>query len=120
MKEKLYWVSWLVQIFRWHRLALISSILQMKLVVSSLLKLVREHICKHWVVLHKLGLVLTKRFSYLSLLVMSFDSCHVQMIIQVHVCDIDNPEEASFFESFEAAHSSHDLSSSIAKVMLFL
>ncbi|RDX82839.1 SAL1 phosphatase, partial [Mucuna pruriens] len=34
---------------------------------------------------------------------------------QVHVCDIDNPEEASFFESFEAAHSSHDLSSSIAE-----
>ena len=40
------------------------------------------------------------------------------MIIQVHVCDIDNPEEASFFESFEAAHSSHDLSSSIAEVIL--
>ncbi|KHN28944.1 SAL1 phosphatase [Glycine soja] len=34
---------------------------------------------------------------------------------RVHVCDIDNPEEASFFESFEAAHSSHDLSSSIAE-----
>jgi len=42
------------------------------------------------------------------------------MIIQVHVCDIDNPEEASFFESFEAAHSLHDLSSSIAEVVLFL
>ncbi|XP_057500696.1 SAL1 phosphatase isoform X3 [Actinidia eriantha] len=35
--------------------------------------------------------------------------------IKVHVSDIDNPEEASFFESFEAAHSLHDLSSSIAK-----
>ncbi|KAL2343621.1 hypothetical protein Fmac_004906 [Flemingia macrophylla] len=34
---------------------------------------------------------------------------------RVHVCDTDNPEEASFFESFEAAHSSHDLSSSIAE-----
>ncbi|KAH1250483.1 SAL1 phosphatase [Glycine max] len=34
---------------------------------------------------------------------------------RVHVCDIDNPEEASFFESFEAAHSLHDLSSSIAE-----
>ncbi|KAG5040721.1 hypothetical protein JHK85_013197 [Glycine max] len=37
---------------------------------------------------------------------------------RVHVCDIDNPEEASFFESFEAAHSLHDLSSSIAEVKL--
>ncbi|XP_019245664.1 PREDICTED: SAL1 phosphatase-like [Nicotiana attenuata] len=35
--------------------------------------------------------------------------------IKVHVTDLDNPEEASFFESFEAAHSLHDLSSSIAK-----
>ncbi|GFY94192.1 SAL1 phosphatase-like protein [Actinidia rufa] len=35
--------------------------------------------------------------------------------IKVHVSDIDTPEEASFFESFEAAHSLHDLSSSIAK-----
>ncbi|PIN20800.1 Salt-sensitive 3'-phosphoadenosine-5'-phosphatase HAL2/SAL1 [Handroanthus impetiginosus] len=34
---------------------------------------------------------------------------------KVHVSAIENPEEASFFESFEAAHSSHDLSSSIAK-----
>ncbi|KAK7319251.1 hypothetical protein RJT34_03970 [Clitoria ternatea] len=34
---------------------------------------------------------------------------------RVHVTAIDNPEEASFFESFEAAHSSHDLSSSIAE-----
>lgn len=42
------------------------------------------------------------------------------IIIQVHVSAIDNPEEASFFESFEAAHSLHDLSSSIAEVMLFL
>ncbi|GFY80197.1 SAL1 phosphatase-like protein [Actinidia rufa] len=35
--------------------------------------------------------------------------------IKVHVSAIDNPEEASLFESFEAAHSLHDLSSSIAK-----
>ncbi|KAK4353539.1 hypothetical protein RND71_025733 [Anisodus tanguticus] len=34
---------------------------------------------------------------------------------KVHVTDLDNPEEASFFESFEAAHSLHDLSSLIAK-----
>lgn len=41
------------------------------------------------------------------------------IIIQVHVTAVDNPEEASFFESFEAAHSSHDLSSSIAEVILY-
>ncbi|KAE7998352.1 hypothetical protein FH972_002905 [Carpinus fangiana] len=35
--------------------------------------------------------------------------------IKVHVSTTENPEEASFFESFEAAHSLHDLSSSIAK-----
>ncbi|KAF8377094.1 hypothetical protein HHK36_030467 [Tetracentron sinense] len=35
--------------------------------------------------------------------------------IKVHVSGTENPEEASFFESFEAAHSMHDLSSSIAK-----
>lgn len=35
--------------------------------------------------------------------------------IKVHVSATKNPEEASFFESFEAAHSLHDLSSSIAK-----
>ncbi|KAA8531083.1 hypothetical protein F0562_005792 [Nyssa sinensis] len=35
--------------------------------------------------------------------------------IKVHVSATENPEEASFFESFEAAHSMHDLSSSIAK-----
>lgn len=35
--------------------------------------------------------------------------------MKVNVCEIDNPEHASFFESFEAAHSMHDLSSSIAK-----
>ncbi|KAF4377136.1 hypothetical protein F8388_017540 [Cannabis sativa] len=35
--------------------------------------------------------------------------------VKVHVSAIENPEEASFFESFEAAHSLHDLSSSIAK-----
>ncbi|XP_019163748.1 PREDICTED: SAL1 phosphatase-like [Ipomoea nil] len=34
---------------------------------------------------------------------------------KVHVTDIENPEEASFFESVEAAHSMHDLSSLIAK-----
>ncbi|GMN24329.1 hypothetical protein TIFTF001_050316 [Ficus carica] len=39
-------------------------------------------------------------------------------LIKVHVSDIENPEEASFFESFEAAHTSHDLSSAIAKVKL--
>ncbi|KDP39401.1 hypothetical protein JCGZ_03683 [Jatropha curcas] len=35
--------------------------------------------------------------------------------VKVQVSAIDNPEEASFFESYEAAHSMHDLSSSIAK-----
>ncbi|XP_015572992.1 SAL1 phosphatase-like [Ricinus communis] len=35
--------------------------------------------------------------------------------MKVQVSAIDNPEEASFFESYEAAHSMHDLSSSIAK-----
>ncbi|XP_073311247.1 3'(2'),5'-bisphosphate nucleotidase 1-like [Primulina huaijiensis] len=34
---------------------------------------------------------------------------------KVHVSSTDNPEEASFFESFEAAHSMHDLSSMIAR-----
>ncbi|XP_058097376.1 SAL1 phosphatase-like [Magnolia sinica] len=34
---------------------------------------------------------------------------------KVYVTAIENPSEASFFESFEAAHSMHDLSSSIAK-----
>ncbi|KAJ7969438.1 SAL1 phosphatase-like [Quillaja saponaria] len=34
---------------------------------------------------------------------------------KVHVSATENPEDASFFESFEAAHSSHNLSSSIAK-----
>ncbi|KAG5564286.1 hypothetical protein RHGRI_000476 [Rhododendron griersonianum] len=34
--------------------------------------------------------------------------------IKVHASSPENPEEASFFESFEAAHSLHDLSSSIA------
>ncbi|OAY36111.1 SAL1 phosphatase [Manihot esculenta] len=34
---------------------------------------------------------------------------------KVQVTAIDNPEEASFFESYEAAHSLHDLSSLIAK-----
>ncbi|CAH9071062.1 unnamed protein product [Cuscuta epithymum] len=34
---------------------------------------------------------------------------------KVHVTDIENPAEASFFESFEAAHSMHDLSSLIAR-----
>lgn len=36
-------------------------------------------------------------------------------VVKVSVSTIENPEEASFFESFEAAHSSHDLTSSIAK-----
>ncbi|KZV19058.1 hypothetical protein F511_08486 [Dorcoceras hygrometricum] len=34
---------------------------------------------------------------------------------KVHVSPTDNPEEASFFESFEAAHSMHDLTSMIAR-----
>ncbi|KAL0343192.1 UNVERIFIED_CONTAM: SAL1 phosphatase [Sesamum angustifolium] len=34
---------------------------------------------------------------------------------KVHVTAIENPEEASFFESYEAAHSSHDLSGLIAR-----
>ncbi|XP_020246474.1 SAL1 phosphatase-like isoform X2 [Asparagus officinalis] len=33
---------------------------------------------------------------------------------KVHVSNVENPADASFFESFEAAHSLHDLSSSIA------
>lgn len=40
--------------------------------------------------------------------------------IQVNVSAVDNPEEASFFESYEAAHSSHDLSSTIAEVMFIV
>ncbi|KAL2528276.1 Inositol monophosphatase family protein [Forsythia ovata] len=36
---------------------------------------------------------------------------------KVHVSATANPEEASIFESFEGAHSSHDLSSLIAKKM---
>ncbi|XP_074295571.1 3'(2'),5'-bisphosphate nucleotidase 1-like [Silene latifolia] len=35
--------------------------------------------------------------------------------VQVNVSSVENSEEASFFESFEAAHSLHDLTSSIAK-----
>ncbi|KAK1432442.1 hypothetical protein QVD17_09338 [Tagetes erecta] len=35
--------------------------------------------------------------------------------VKVHVSNTENPEEASFFESYEAAHSSHSLSGSIAK-----
>ncbi|KAL9229641.1 hypothetical protein vseg_005088 [Gypsophila vaccaria] len=35
--------------------------------------------------------------------------------VKVNVSSIENSEEASFFESFEAAHSLHDLTSSIAK-----
>uniref|UniRef100_A0A1D1XHQ0 3'(2'),5'-bisphosphate nucleotidase n=1 Tax=Anthurium amnicola TaxID=1678845 RepID=A0A1D1XHQ0_9ARAE len=34
---------------------------------------------------------------------------------KIHVSTIETPTDASFFESFEAAHSMHDLSSSIAK-----
>nr|DAD39863.1 TPA_asm: hypothetical protein HUJ06_014186 [Nelumbo nucifera] len=40
--------------------------------------------------------------------------------VKVHVSDIEDPAEASFFESYEAAHSMHDLSSSIAKLDLLL
>ncbi|CAL2256943.1 unnamed protein product [Prunus armeniaca] len=36
-------------------------------------------------------------------------------LLKVHVSATENPEEASVFESFEAAHSLHDLSSTIAK-----
>ncbi|GLU12585.1 hypothetical protein SLE2022_292510 [Rubroshorea leprosula] len=35
--------------------------------------------------------------------------------LKVQVTAVENPEEASFFESYEAAHSMHDLSSLIAK-----
>lgn len=35
--------------------------------------------------------------------------------LKVHVSATENPEDASFFESYEAAHSMHDLSSTIAK-----
>ncbi|KAF8658102.1 hypothetical protein HU200_059568 [Digitaria exilis] len=34
---------------------------------------------------------------------------------KVTVCSIDNPVDASFFESYESAHSMHDLTSSIAE-----
>ncbi|TVU51096.1 hypothetical protein EJB05_02503, partial [Eragrostis curvula] len=34
---------------------------------------------------------------------------------KISVCSIDNPVNASFFESYESAHSLHDLTSSIAK-----
>ncbi|KAK2656190.1 hypothetical protein Ddye_009242 [Dipteronia dyeriana] len=37
--------------------------------------------------------------------------------VKVQVTAIENSEEASFFESYEKAHSMHDLSSSIAKVL---
>ncbi|KAK2966249.1 hypothetical protein RJ640_008232 [Escallonia rubra] len=37
--------------------------------------------------------------------------------VKVHVSATENPEEASFFESYEAAHSLHDLSSSIADIL---
>ncbi|KAK9096249.1 hypothetical protein Sjap_021746 [Stephania japonica] len=38
---------------------------------------------------------------------------HMEHLL-MHVCATEDPAEASFFESFEAAHSSHDLSSAIA------
>ena len=40
--------------------------------------------------------------------------------VKVHVSSVENPEDASFFESFEGAHSLHDLSSSIANVSWLL
>ncbi|XP_021730716.1 SAL1 phosphatase-like [Chenopodium quinoa] len=43
------------------------------------------------------------------------DSLDGSSPVKVIVSPIENPEEASLFESYEAAHSSHDLSSSIAK-----
>eukprot|EP01018_Ginkgo_biloba_P018839 Gb_11546 [translate_table: standard] len=36
---------------------------------------------------------------------------------RVYVSAVENPEEASFFESYEAAHSMHDLSASIARIL---
>ncbi|XWS41306.1 hypothetical protein CRYUN_Cryun17cG0070100 [Craigia yunnanensis] len=46
-------------------------------------------------------------------------SMYLQLVhfygIQVQVSAVENPEEASFFESYEAAHSMHDLSSLIAQ-----
>ncbi|MBA0829247.1 hypothetical protein Goarm_013865 [Gossypium armourianum] len=40
--------------------------------------------------------------------------------VKVQVSAVENPEEASFFESYEAAHSMHDLSSLIAQVLSLL
>ncbi|KAK5819627.1 hypothetical protein PVK06_024644 [Gossypium arboreum] len=37
-------------------------------------------------------------------------------VVKVQVSVVENPEEASFFEPYEAAHSMHDLSSLIAQV----
>lgn len=37
--------------------------------------------------------------------------------MQIQVTTIDNPVDASFFESYEAAHSMHDLTGNIAKVI---
>ncbi|RZS06598.1 hypothetical protein BHM03_00037275 [Ensete ventricosum] len=38
-------------------------------------------------------------------------------LCQISVCTTENPADASFFESYEAAHSLHDLSGAIAKVL---
>lgn len=37
--------------------------------------------------------------------------------LQINVSTVDNPADASFFESYEAAHSLHDLSKAIAEVL---
>lgn len=46
-----------------------------------------------------------------------FDALQSPVAIQVHVSAIENPAEASFFESFEAAHTTFSLSGSIATVL---
>ncbi|XP_064951859.1 3'(2'),5'-bisphosphate nucleotidase-like [Musa acuminata AAA Group] len=40
---------------------------------------------------------------------------HEPSAAKIFVCTTENPADASFFESYEAAHSLHDLSSAIAK-----
>ncbi|GAB2283162.1 Ca(2+)-binding ATP:ADP antiporter sal1 [Dionaea muscipula] len=54
-------------------------------------------------------------FSAVSGLGTYMQSLHDSSQLKVNVSAIENTEEASFFESFEAAHSMHDLSSSIAQ-----
>jgi len=40
---------------------------------------------------------------------------HWPCLMKISVCSIDNPVNASFFESYESAHSMHDLTGSIAE-----